>query len=105
MFYRIVQEVINNTLKHANAAQINITCRYRKDRIYLTCADNGQDFNYNRVGQGLSLGNIESCGAMPQGTIEWQSESEKGTSVIIMVPLSYANGKLRRAQTAIKIPF
>ncbi|MEZ0538441.1 ligand-binding sensor domain-containing protein [Fibrella arboris] len=104
MLYRIVQELINNTLKHANASQIDITCRYRDDRIYLTYADNGQGFNYERVRQGLGIGNIESRVAMLQGVIQWQTEHEKGTSVMILLPLPYADRKLRPIQTSMKIP-
>jgi signal transduction histidine kinase/ligand-binding sensor domain-containing protein len=104
MLYRIVQELVNNTLKHANATQIDITCRYREDRLQLTYADNGQGFSYEKALQGLGIGNIESRVAMLQGTIQWQTEAGKGTSVLIFVPLPYADGKTRRSQTSIKIP-
>lgn len=104
MLYRIVQELINNTLKHANADQIDITCRSREDRIYLTYADNGKGFNYEGVRQGLGIGNIESRVAMLQGVIQWQTEHEKGTSVMILLPLPYADKKPQRTQTSIKIP-
>lgn len=104
MLYRIVQELINNTLKHANATQIDISCRYWEDRIQLTYADNGQGFVYDRVRQGLGIGNIESRVAMLKGTIQWQGVTDKGTSVLILVPLPYADGSPRRAQTSIKIP-
>ena len=104
MLYRIVQELINNTLKHANATEIDITCRYREDRIHLTYADNGQGFSYEHVRQGLGIGNIESRVAMLQGIIQWQAENETGTSVMIVVPLPYADGKPRRTQTSMKIP-
>ncbi|MBO0938050.1 histidine kinase [Fibrella sp. HMF5335] len=104
MLYRIVQELINNTLKHANASQIDISCRYWEDRIQLTYADNGQGFVYERVRQGLGIGNIESRVAMLKGTIQWQAATDKGTSVLILVPLPYADGTPRRTQTSIKIP-
>ncbi|MBO0933447.1 histidine kinase [Fibrella sp. HMF5036] len=104
MLYRIVQELINNTLKHANASQIDISCRYWEDRIQLTYADNGQGFVYERVRQGLGIGNIESRVAMLKGTIQWQGASDKGTSVLILVPLPYADGNPRRTQTSIKMP-
>ncbi|NID11980.1 histidine kinase [Fibrella aestuarina] len=105
MLYRIVQELINNTLKHANATRIDITCRYREDRIYLTYADNGQGFSYDRVRQGLGIGNIESRVAILLGNIQWQSEQEKSTSVIISIPLPYADRKLRRSHISVRIPF
>lgn len=104
MLYRIVQELVNNTLKHANASQIDITCRYREDRLQLTYADNGQGFSYERTHQGLGIGNIESRVVMLQGSIQWQTEAGKGTSVVLLVPLPYGDGKTRRAQTSIKIP-
>lgn len=104
MLYRIVQELVNNTLKHANATQIDIICRFREDRLQLTYADNGQGFAYEKTHQGLGIGNIESRVAMLQGTIQWQTEAGKGTSVMLLVPLPYADGKTRRAQTSMKIP-
>ncbi len=102
MLYRIVQELLNNTLKHANATQIDITCRYRENRIFLTYADNGQGFDYERVRQGLGIGNIESRVAMLKGVIQWQTEHEKGTSVIILIPLLPADKK--QPQEAMKMP-
>lgn len=104
MLYRIVQELINNTLKHANATHIDITCWYREDKIRLTYGDNGQGFSYERVRQGLGIGNIESRVAMLRGTIQWQSEQEKGTSVMILIPLLYTDRKTQPSRTSINVP-
>ncbi len=104
MLYRIVQELLNNTLKHANATQIDITCRYREDRIHLTYADNGQGFSYERVRQGLGIGNIESRVALLQGSIQWQTGADAGTSVVLVVPLPNVDGQPRISPWRVKLP-
>jgi signal transduction histidine kinase len=59
--YRIVIELINNTLKHAKANEINIIFEENNNRFYLTYKDNGKGFDFDKKRlskKGLGLQNI-----------------------------------------------
>lgn len=89
MLYRITQELINNSLKHANAHQINLQIQRQPDRLLLTYTDDGRGFDRTLVRQkstGLGLGSIESRVAILNGRISWQ-QPEQGTRVLIDVPI------------------
>lgn len=103
MLYRITQELVNNSLKHANAQQINLVVKAQDQALHLDYTDNGQGFDYERSGQGLGIGNIESRVAMLDGKITWQSGLGRGTRAIIDIPLkALDNG--RQAQSSVSSP-
>jgi signal transduction histidine kinase len=60
--FRILQELINNSLKHSQARKIFILIKKIKNKIVLTYKDNGKGFDQNLTDQkkGLGLKNIES---------------------------------------------
>lgn len=91
MLYRITQELVNNSLKHANASQISLTFKAQDQALNLVYTDNGQGFDYEQGGRGLGIGNIESRVAMLEGKITWQSGPGRGTKAIIDVPLKTAD--------------
>ena len=103
MLYRITQELVNNSLKHANAQQINLVVKAQENLLNLDYTDNGQGFEYDRSGRGLGIGNIESRVAMLNGKITWQSGLGRGTRVIIEIPLK-ALDTGRQSQNSITTP-
>lgn len=56
--YRVICELINNTLRHAEATKVRIDLRYRNDMLYLEYEDNGLGFDMQQIenegGMGLS---------------------------------------------------
>ncbi len=58
--YRIIQEAIQNTLKHASATEINIEFSSVEERIILTIHDNGKGFDVNKLNEGSGLNNMKS---------------------------------------------
>ena len=59
--YRIIQELVTNSLKHANASEISVQLCKRGHRLEITVEDNGKGFDPNRVkSQGIGLKNIQS---------------------------------------------
>lgn len=87
MLYRITQELVNNSLKHANASTIHLTLNAQDGTMTLDYTDNGQGFDYERVGRGLGIGNIESRVAMLDGKIVWQTGPGRGTRASIDIPI------------------
>lgn len=51
LVYRIIQELVNNAIKHAEANQLLIQLVEENDRIYVTIEDNGKGFDMNAIEQ------------------------------------------------------
>ena len=85
--YRIAQELINNTLKHAGAKHISIEL-YQVANEYLSFiyTDDGIGFNQGQTVSGVGLINIKSRVHKMAGDISIESEG-KGINVVIEIPL------------------
>lgn len=84
--YRITQELLNNTLKHANATEITISVIPSGKSISFFYADNGQGFSYTKATKGLGIQNIESRVSVLGGKIEWFPKPGAGLEVTIEIP-------------------
>jgi len=86
--YRIIQELINNTIKHANATHSLIQFQVVEDQLNITVDDNGDGMPFNQLaaGQGIGLQNLRNRVNTLGGTLE--IESNKGTSVYLTFHLS-----------------
>jgi len=95
VIYRVVCELINNTLKHANAKIIIINLSSDLYSVYVDYTDDGKGFEVDNLfkpqEKGMGLNNIFSRINSLKGTFEINSEPEKGTEIKIKIPLK--NGK------------
>jgi Signal transduction histidine kinase len=88
--YRIVQELLNNAVKHAQASQIIVQCSDGDNHLFLTVEDDGRGFVYeDKTKRGLGLKNIENRVALLKGRIEVESKINQGTTVNIEIPVDY----------------
>jgi signal transduction histidine kinase len=89
ILFRIVQEVINNMLKHAQATQIDINIYTQKDELVLSIKDNGKGFDTKQIEQSKGLGwkSIFSRASLLNGKVFVQSDSNKGTTVQLNIAL------------------
>lgn len=87
VIFRIVQECINNFLKHANGSCESIHLQYTADELELTIKDDGQGFELNAVGTGAGLINIKKRAAMLNGACLIES-SNAGTTINIKIPIN-----------------
>jgi signal transduction histidine kinase/ligand-binding sensor domain-containing protein len=85
--YRITQELMNNTLKHAEGHKITIRVHQDEDVIHFDYFDDGKGFEYNKAKQGLGIGNIESRVAVLRGQIVWGPKIGEGNAVFIQIPI------------------
>lgn len=85
--YRIVQETLHNIYKHANARHVLIGFKLKKTVICLKIIDDGVGFDVNKAKPGIGLKNINSRVKDIKGTIHIKSKKEKGTTVIIELPI------------------
>ena len=88
VLYRVIQECVNNVIKHADANQLDISLIKDNDGIAATIEDNGKGFNSKDKTNfgGLGLKNIETRILFLKGTVEWDSQIGKGTLIAIHVP-------------------
>ncbi|WP_109698924.1 sensor histidine kinase [Chitinophaga deserti] len=87
--FRIMQEIIHNTLKHANASRLDIGLRKDNDELLLLVQDNGQGFSVEKArehSRGLGLKSLEARTDILGGTITIRSAVGEGTRYYIRVP-------------------
>lgn len=77
---RIVQEIINNILKHAKASKIVMRLRFTTDSIAMVIRDNGIGFDTSKTAQGLGLKNIELRSQLLGGKCRFKSNPNRGTT-------------------------
>ncbi|MCB0697013.1 MAG: sensor histidine kinase, partial [Chitinophagaceae bacterium] len=90
MLYRVVQECVNNVIKHAKANILDISLIKDGHEISVTIEDNGIGFDTTDKTKfdGIGMKNIASRIQYLKGTVEWDSGRNKGTVVSIQVPLT-----------------
>ena len=86
--YRILQELLNNTIKHAEATEVDIVFTYVGEKLTITYRDNGKGFDIDSLAKrGLGLKNIESRVSMISGNLTYIPTVEKGIEVKIGILL------------------
>jgi len=85
--YRVVQELITNTIKHAEASLIKIELKNKDNQLIIVYEDNGKGLDQKNLSlkKGLGLKNIESRLSVLSGTIHFQ-ETRSGMKVKIICP-------------------
>jgi signal transduction histidine kinase len=87
--YRILQEIIHNTLKHARAALLTIEMERKHNKLYILTKDDGIGFNYDTMkvnDGGLGLLNLQSRVEVLNGKMSVQTLPGLGTTYIIEIP-------------------
>jgi two-component system, NarL family, sensor kinase len=87
--YRIIQEVIQNTYKHANATRLLIELKQEPGKLILRSTDNGAGFNYEKEVKeniGFGLRNLLSRVEIMGGELFVDSEHGKGTTYTFEIP-------------------
>jgi signal transduction histidine kinase len=89
IIYRVIQELITNVLKHAEATELLVQVVLRDSSVSMTVEDNGKGFDISRLpaSEGAGWKNIKSRVDYLKGTIDVKSEAGKGTSVNIEMKL------------------
>ena len=86
ILYRVICELINNSLKHSGCTKIELDLQLVYDRIYLTYSDNGRGFDTQAVADyGMGMSNITSRIHSLGGTIEITSQPNNGMAASIVV--------------------
>ncbi|MGZ3836128.1 MAG: sensor histidine kinase, partial [Mucilaginibacter sp.] len=89
ILFRILQEVLNNIIKHSNATQVDIILEYKTAAIDLQVIDNGAGFDLYKLPEGqkgMGLRNIQKRGEIVGGEVFIQSQPGQGTCIDIFIP-------------------
>jgi len=87
--FRIVQELVNNAIKHAEASRILIDIRFAKQLVAVVVADDGKGFSpEEKMQTGLGLRNLESRSEMANAKFKMKSSPGKGTRAIIALQIN-----------------
>lgn len=90
VLYRVIQESVNNVIKHSQANQLDIQISIEDKEITVTIEDNGKGFDVSNKDNfdGIGLKNIITRIEFLKGTVEWDSSPGNGTLVAIHIPVS-----------------
>jgi len=85
--YRIVQELINNIVRHSGATKAIVQLNYTESHILITVEDNGCGFDTSKLSQspGIGWSNIKSRIDFLKGSLDIHSGENKGTSIYIEI--------------------
>jgi two-component system, NarL family, sensor kinase len=86
VIFRIVQESLNNAVKHSKATNINILINYLPSHCSITIADDGEGFDANHLEAtqtGIGLKNMQNRASLINAYFSIQSQPGQGTKVLI----------------------
>ncbi|RIK29050.1 MAG: hypothetical protein DCC56_14420 [Anaerolineae bacterium] len=85
--YRIAQEAMQNTIKHAHATKIDLTLKEQNDHLVLEIRDNGKGFDIMHKYPGhLGLKSMPERAAQIGGEFHIQSQPGEGTTITVTIP-------------------
>lgn len=88
--FRIVQEIVHNTIKHAKASNLNISITNKENLICVTTYDDGVGFQYNeklKHANGIGLLNLQSRAEVLNSRLDIESTIGKGTNYSLEIPV------------------
>jgi len=88
MLFRIIQEQVNNIIRHSNADSILISLQTSKHQLILSVADNGRGFDPATVKKGLGLDNISNRAGLFGGKLNLDTSPGRGCAIRVTIPLS-----------------
>ena len=86
--YRIVQEQLNNVIKHAHAKNVMVDLVIKSSKVYLLVEDDGAGFNPKKINKGIGLKNTHHRVEYYHGTIVIETAKNKGCKTSIVLNIS-----------------
>lgn len=88
VLYRTLQEIVNNTIKHAEATELFVQIGQDHNQISLLAEDNGKGFDVNllKTGSSFGLSHIKSWVENLSGNMHIDSKPGRGTIISILIP-------------------
>ncbi len=86
--YRIIQEALQNIIKHAKAKNVTLAFSIENEKLEIQIADDGVGFDTKKSRKGIGIKNINSRIAKLQGNVSFISALNKGTTLQIKIPIT-----------------
>lgn len=86
ILFRIVQEAIQNAIKHGNCSNVTIESSKANEKISINIKDNGKGFELEKINKGMGLSNMKHRTGLLGGEIQYRSAKGEGTTITILVP-------------------
>ncbi|MES2650258.1 MAG: sensor histidine kinase [Bacteroidota bacterium] len=88
ILYRVIQETVNNVIKHSRANRLDIIIIKDEEGVTATVEDNGKGFDKTKIDlkSGIGISNIYSRVEFLKGTVDIDTTPDKGTLVAIHIP-------------------
>ena len=86
ILFRILQEFFSNTLKYAEAENLNVAVNYLEDKLEISVKDDGVGFDINSAEKGSGLINMEKRAELINAKFKLESQLEKGTTLTLVYP-------------------
>jgi len=105
--FRIIQECLNNIIKHAQASHVNIHLQFEEKNVRISIWDNGIGFSVDQVQQrhinrpSLGLAGMEERAALLGGVVSIQSRPGYGTEVEALIPYHNESLEVKDGHTSI----
>jgi two-component system sensor histidine kinase UhpB len=85
--YRIIQELVNNIIKHSHASVVNIIISGKATSVTIEVTDNGQGFNVNKIRKGIGISNMMDRTESFNGRMDIETSEGNGCKICINLPL------------------
>jgi len=85
--YRIIQELVNNSIKHANCKEIFVQLSKSAYEMTISVEDDGKGFDAETVKRGMGLENIRSRINYLKGEFNIESSDNQGTLFLVQIPI------------------
>ena len=88
--YRIIQEIVHNTIKHSDATELSIKLQKKEDKIVLVISENGKGFDFNKESNensGFGLKSLLRRTEIMGGHMFLESEKGKGVTYTFEIPV------------------
>lgn len=85
ILYRMIQEVLNNIIKHSQATEVSTLISGNDYQDIISISDNGLGFNTEESSTGLGLHNLKQRADMIHADLDISSELNKGTTVSFII--------------------
>lgn len=89
--YRIIQENIQNAIKHSGCTNFFINFEIKEDVFLVTIGDDGKGFDFNKETKGIGMKNVSSRIKKMSGTWHVDTAPNKGTIMKLTIPLQYSS--------------
>jgi signal transduction histidine kinase len=89
--YRILQEALQNVIRHGQAENVHVGLTTEKTRILLTITDDGVGFDTKQKATGLGLLSMQQRAESLGGEIEISSAGNAGTRINVRIPSQQKN--------------